>query len=125
MKHKQREIICISCPMGCRLTVSWTEPPGTETITVKGNKCPKGEEYGREEILAPKRIVTATCAVDSRLIARAPVRTDAPLPKELITELLEEAYSLELKLPVLSGKVLIEDFRGSGVNLIAGRTIEI
>jgi len=46
----ERKMVCISCPLGCRLTVTWSE--GSE-VTVKGNRCAKGESYAREEILAP------------------------------------------------------------------------
>ena len=53
----KREMICISCPIGCHLTAEWENE---ETITISGNKCNRGEIYGREEILAPKRVVTAT-----------------------------------------------------------------
>lgn len=124
MCEKLREMICISCPIGCRLTVTWRQLDGALSISVAGNKCPRGEEYAREEISAPKRIVTATCSIDSDICVRAPVRTDTPLPKALIPELLKEAYRLKLRAPVRAGDIVIENFRGSGVNLIAGRTIE-
>jgi hypothetical protein len=52
-----RELVCIACPVGCRLRVS-QEQDGE--IRVSGNQCEKGDTYGREELLAPKRVVTAT-----------------------------------------------------------------
>ncbi len=80
----QREMICISCPVGCHLTVTWhVQDVAADTdVEVAGNRCPRGEEYGKEEVRAPKRVVTATCAVNSELLARVPVKTDAPLLKE-------------------------------------------
>ena len=77
---------------------------------------------GREEILAPKRVVTATCALRSSRHPRVPVATDSPVPFELIEDLLQEIYSLSVPVPVGMGDILIEDFRGTGVNLKATRT---
>ena len=84
----ERELVCITCPMGCRLTVSGTvdaAAPG-EALVVTGNRCPRGAVYAREELLNPHRTVTATCAgVDaSGRRVRIPVRTDAPYPRERI-----------------------------------------
>ena len=52
---------------------------------------------------------------------RLPVKTDAPLAKELIPALLSELYHLTLEPPVETGTVILEDYRGSGVNVVATR----
>jgi CxxC motif-containing protein len=116
----KREMICISCPIGCHLTAEWENE---ETITISGNKCNRGEIYGREEILAPKRVVTATVAVDSTHMARVPVKTDTALLKEHIDPLLQKLYRLRLKAPVNCGDVLIDDVAGTGVQVVATRSI--
>jgi CxxC motif-containing protein len=117
----KREFVCIVCPVGCHLKVDFTEEG---EVSVTGNKCPRGETYAREEVLAPKRTVTATAGVRGRLHRRVPVKTDAPLPVEHIDELLEAVYALDLQPPVQLGDVLIEDFSGTGVNLVATRSVE-
>lgn len=111
-----KEMICISCPIGCHLTVRATDD---EKIVVKGNKCARGKEYGEEEYRAPKRMVTCTCATGSDQFPRLPVRTVTALPKELIDDLLEELYRLTVALPVKRGQTVISDFRGTGVDVIA------
>lgn len=111
-----RELTCISCPIGCPLELY--QGSGPDEIVVKGNKCPRGEEYGREEYLAPKRVVTCTCPTDSEVFPRIPVRTDKPLPKERINTLLDTAYRTTVSLPAERGLVIVEDFEGTGVNLI-------
>jgi len=116
-----RSLVCISCPIGCRLTVT-EDPPGT--ITVTGNQCARGEVYGREEMLAPKRVVTATVLTDSGEVRRLPVKTTAPLPKELINGLLSALYRMRLPLPVRCGQVILHDVEGSGVDLVATRSAE-
>ena len=122
----ERKMVCISCPLGCRLTVRWENE---DEITVKGNKCAKGESYAREEILAPKRVVTATVAVAGPAEKaggprRLPVKTSAPLLKEHIAALLDELYGLEVKAPVACGDVLLPDVAGTGVDVVATRTVK-
>lgn len=121
-----REIICISCPIGCHMSVSWEKSNElkAEEITVDGNSCPRGEIYGREEVLAPKRVVTSTCAINSKNMARIPVKTNGPVLKQHVKELLDSMYALNLSVPVRLGDVIIENFKGSGVNLLASRTLE-
>ena len=116
----ERKLVCISCPLGCRLTVTWQEE---SDVKVSSNKCAKGESYAREEILAPKRVVTATVAAadGSR---RLPVKTSAPLLKEHIPALLNELYRMEVQPPLRCGAVLLKDFAGTGVDLVATRSLK-
>jgi CxxC motif-containing protein len=115
-----REMVCIACPLGCRLTVA--KPEGGE-LRVNGNRCPKGEVYAGEEILSPKRIVTAVVRTDSAAYPYAPVRTDTPLPRALAEGLLEELYRRTVSLPVSSGAALIDDVEGTGVKVLFTRTL--
>jgi CxxC motif-containing protein len=116
----KREMICISCPIGCRLSA---EGMSEEDIRISGNQCPRGEIYGKEEILSPKRVVTATVAVESALIGRVPVKTDTALLKQHIGPLLDKLYSLNLKAPVSCGQTIIEDVAGTGVKVVATRSV--
>ena len=117
-----KEMVCISCPVGCRLTVKW-DADGSD-ITIEGNQCSRGEEYGREEALAPKRTVTATVHCSSRKLRRPPVRTDGPLDISLIPDLLDELYTMTVNPPLSVGDTLIENFRGTGIRVVATRTLE-
>ncbi len=123
MKHKQ--LICISCPIGCHLEVEYEEKlsDSGQIIHVKGNRCPKGEVYGREEVLSPKRTVTATALIHSKLQARIPVKTTAPILKELIFPLLKEIYQLNLKPPIKIGETLIKNYKNTGIDVVS--TMEI
>jgi CxxC motif-containing protein len=114
------EFTCISCPIGCRLTV---EKKRGGKIAVRGNRCPKGETYGREEMLAPKRVVTAVVRTDSRAFPCIPVRTDKPLPRELISGLIADLARRSVRLPAARGQMLIENYKGSGVNVVLTRTL--
>jgi len=112
-----KEMICIVCPRGCHLTVD------EETLTVKGNSCPRGEKYGRDEVTAPTRTVTGTVAVEGGLHARLPVRTDKPVPKEKMFDVMNALHSYTAAAPVRLGEVLIADVCGTGANIIATRNM--
>ncbi len=125
---KRKELICISCPIGCRLEVEYDElteknSGNEDQIKVSGNRCPRGITYGREEILAPKRVVTATAPIDSKIQSRLPVKTTGPILKAYIKPLLREIYGLKLSPPVEIGEILIENYRNTGINIVA--TMEI
>lgn len=127
----ERELVCIACPMACRMVVSVGPaagaaaadtaggPAGADTaapqITVTGNRCPRGEAYGREEMLSPKRILTAVVPTDCAEFPFAPVRTDRSIRREKSGELLEMLYGRKVRLPVREGQVLIEEFDGARV----------
>jgi CxxC motif-containing protein len=102
-------LVCIACPIGCPLTVTPLPDGGAE---VSGNRCPRGDVYGREELLAPRRIVTAVVPTDSRQFPFAPVRTDVPLARGMVGALLQRLYATPVSLPIRQGDVLLEDFEG-------------
>jgi len=125
----KEELTCITCPLGCRLSA---ERAADGSLAVSGNRCPRGAAYAREELLAPKRVVTATCRIavgddgaDGREVGprRVPCKTSAPFPKERVPELLEAIYALEVGLPVERGAVLLPDALGSGIDLVATRSV--
>ena len=117
---KEKELICISCPLGCSLTVIIK---GEDNVQVQGYGCQRGLTFGKEEALSPKRVVTATVGINSSECARLPVRTDSPLLKNKIHRLLKHIYSLNLNPPVNIGDSILKDFEKTGVNLVATRTI--
>ena len=73
-----KELICITCPRGCHLTVD------EKNKTVTGNTCKRGEVYGLQEVLNPKRVITSTVTIIGADLKRLPVRTDKPIDKELM-----------------------------------------
>jgi len=53
-----------------------------------------------------------------------PVRTDRPIPKDKLREAMRATAELEVEAPVKMGDVLVENFLGLGVRLIASRSLE-
>lgn len=90
-------------------------------ITVSGNQCPRGAQYARDELVDPRRVVTATCRTTSSLHPRLPVRSREPCPRELIPAVLQGIYGLAVSLPVRAGDLLGEF---EGVTIVATRSLE-
>lgn len=117
----KKELICINCPMGCSLEVTYD----AEKITdVKGNECPRGKEYAAKEIFHPERIVTTTVRVKLGTIPVLPVKTEKSVPKNLSSKIVREASKITVNAPVKAGDIIIRNVLETGVNLIATRTVE-
>ena len=106
-----RKITCIICPRGCSLNV---EIEG-EKATVSGNACPKGEQYGIDECLHPTRTVTAIVRVENRTDTMVSVKTEKPILKENIFDLMNIINSKKVKAPIEIGDVICDNTFGTKV----------
>ena len=113
-----KELICIVCPKGCHLKVD--EDNG---YAVTGNGCPRGAEYGKAELTNPTRVVTSTVRIVGAGLPRCPVKTNGAIPKGMIFEIMKALDGVELTAPVTVGDVVIENVCGTGVNVVAARTM--
>ncbi|MBO4284150.1 MAG: DUF1667 domain-containing protein [Clostridia bacterium] len=106
-----RRFPCTVCPMGCELSVD------TASLAVTGNGCPRGAAYGVAEVTHPTRTLTTTVALrgSDRVIA---VRTDKPIPKELLLPAMDFIRAYAAPENVQPGAVLIEGFMGTDANLV-------
>ena len=110
-----RELTCIVCPVGCRVTV---EVDGEE-MRITGNGCKRGEAYCRQGVTCPVRTVTSLVAVDGGEHPLCPVKTARPVPREKVPEVLAALRALRVSAPIAIGDVLAEDVAGTGVALVA------
>ncbi|SFH93855.1 CxxC motif-containing protein [Tindallia magadiensis] len=118
-KVEGREITCIACPMGCKLEITMDE----NTYVIEGYKCKKGLEYGEQELKDPRRTITTTIAVKDGFLPLIPVKTDRPLPKGKIFELMKEIDHCLITAPIKMGQTLLENFQDTGVNIVATRDL--
>ena len=114
------EMTCIGCPMGCALSV---EVNGGQ-ISVTGNTCPRGEKYAKNEAVCPKRTVTSTVAVRGGAIPRLSVKTAQDIPKDRIFDCMAAIRGVTVNAPVAIGAVILENCAGTGVDLIATKSVE-
>ena len=109
------KMICINCPRGCELDV---ERSADGTVEVSGNACPRGEEYGRSELVNPTRMVTGLVRV-AGMRKPLPVKTKTAVPKGKIDAVLFAMHQTTVQLPVKIGDVVIPDVAGTGVDVTA------
>ncbi|WP_372713605.1 DUF1667 domain-containing protein [Ilyobacter sp.] len=112
----KKEMVCIVCPIGCHMEID-----DSDGFKVTGNKCPRGEIYAKEEMTAPKRIITSTIKIKGGIHKVVPVKTDGGIPKELNFECMKIISELEVEAPVKMGEVVVKNILGSGVNLVITR----
>lgn len=114
-----REITCICCPLGCRLSVDEEHPE-----KVSGNGCPRGAQYGKNEVADPRRTVTASVAVEGGELPAVSVKTSRDVPKGRIFACMDAIHALRVFAPVRAGDVLLTDCAGTGADLVATKTVE-
>lgn len=112
------ELICIGCPRGCHLKVD--EENGYK---VTGNSCPIGAEYGANELRNPTRVLTSTVKIVGGLHDCLPVKTNKPIPKGLLIEAMGQLKGIEVKAPVKTGDVIVENLLNTGADVIATRNM--
>ena len=117
---EKRELTCINCPMGCRITVTME---GDNIISVEGNTCKRGHLYACNEVKSPVRTVTTTIKVTGGVSDRVSVKTKEPVPKDKIFEVMDAINKASAKAPVAIGDILIEDCAGTGIPVVATKAV--
>ncbi|MBO8139691.1 MAG: DUF1667 domain-containing protein [Thermosipho sp. (in: Bacteria)] len=116
-----KKLTCISCPIGCELSVSLDE--SGKILKIEGNRCPRGKEYAITEITNPQRILPISVKVEDGEMELVSAKTDKPVPKKKMYEIIEYIKKLKVKAPVKRGDLIVEDILGTGANLVATRTV--
>ncbi len=113
----KRELLCIQCPLGCRITATIEEDT---KITVCGNTCKNGEAYAISECTDPKRTLTTILCVEDGDIPIA-VRSERPISKDKVFDCL--CYLRTYKAPrgAKIGDVIVKNILGTGSDIIATR----
>ena len=117
-----REIICIMCPLGCRMQV---QIEGQEVIQVEGEGCKKGVKYAQQEVSFPGRILTTTVATDNPEMPLLPVRSNKALPKEKLIDCMKQISTHSVKGSVQLGQPVIDNILGLDTDIVACRTIPL
>ena len=107
----ERKITCIICPRGCAMTATVS---GQE-VTVTGHTCPKGQEYAANECLHPVRTVTATVRVANRPNTMVSVKTETPVPKDQMMDVMAALRKTEVNAPLAIGDVVMYNVCGSNI----------
>lgn len=122
---EMKEMVCIVCPVGCRLSLETVKETSLaqEAFEVKGNKCKRGSDYAIKEMTAPTRMLPTTVKIQKGTLNRLPVRTANPVPKEMIFDCMTVINQIEVQAPIKVGDVVIANILGTGVDIIATRSM--
>lgn len=109
-------LTCIECPMGCEITVNLGDDGKVQSVS--GNGCPRGKAYAENEVICPKRVVTSTVrSVSGEMI---PVKTDKPVRKEVMFEVMQKINAFVCPEKVCLGDVLIENVCDDANLIVSG-----
>ena len=114
------EYTCIVCPNSCRITVE--EAPGG--LNISGYKCKRGLTFAENEHTAPTRMLTSTVKLSGAKQNRLPVITAGEIPKSKLFECQNALFSIAVRAPIKCGEVVLKDVCGTGVDVVATRSIE-
>ena len=117
----KRELICIICPNGCRISAEYE---GTNIKNIKGDECPKGKDYVKNEITSPLRVFTGSVLVESGDFSLVSVKTPVPIPKEYLKKIGEITRRIKVKAPVEIGQMIASNLLGEKIDLVATRKVK-
>lgn len=109
------KVVCIACPVGCRIEV--------EGRAVSGYRCLKGKEYAYNEATNPVRIFTGSVRITYGDLPVLSVRSVSGVPKNRMKAIASMMRKIVLHAPIRIGQVVIPDILGTGVDIVATRTI--
>lgn len=116
-----KHITCTVCPMSCDVVLELGEKE--EILSLTGNKCARGKVYATKEHTAPERTLTTIVKAQGGIHPLLPVRTNQPIPKEKVWEGVLATSKIVVKAPVTMGDIIVENFLGLGVDLVASRDL--
>ena len=111
---------CVVCPTSCAVNAEWNE---TELLSTDHAQCKLAWDFVRGEIFDPRRTVTTTVRVDDGDLLLVSVKTDAPVPKGTVLEVMQHLAHVVIKAPVNIGDIVVPDVLGTGSNIVATKKI--
>ena len=111
----KKNLTCIECPIGCEIEI---ELENGVVLSVKGNSCLRGKIYAEAEVVCPKRVVTSTVRAENGEMI--PVKTDRPVRKDAIFEVMQKINKVTCKLPVALGDILVENICDDANLIVTG-----
>ncbi len=109
-----KEMICITCPTGCRLQVDDSQEP----IKVTGEGCKRGVIYANNEVKDPRRMLTTTVKVCGGVSTRVAIKTIEAIPKPLIFDAMKVLNNVELTAPIAVGQTVVENLLDTGISVV-------
>ena len=110
------EIICIICPLACRVSVM-VDHEGN-IVELANFQCKKGKEYAVAEYRTPLRVLTTTVMVEKSRHALLPVRTNRAIPRKELFDCMDHLARIRIKPPLKVGEVIVKNILNTGSDII-------
>ena len=114
------EFVCVVCPTSCLITAEWNE---TEVLSITNAQCKLAWNYIPGEIFDPRRTVTTTVVVEGGDLPLVSVKTDKPVPKDQMLDVMDVLSGVTANATLDVGDVIVADVLGTGSNIVATRKI--
>jgi CxxC motif-containing protein len=118
---KEPVIICIGCPLGCRVTLTLNDQG--EILDVSDNQCNDGKKYAISEFKSPKRILTATVITEGSPRMLLPVRTRQPIPKDRLRDCMSVLSRVKVRPPIRMGEVIVSNILNTGADIVSSDSL--
>jgi len=115
------EVVCILCPVGCRILV---ETKDGEVVRIDNAGCERGKDYSLQEIRSPVRDFFTTIRVANGKIPMLSVRSTEPIPKNMLMPCAAELARRIIRAPVKLGDVIVENIMNLGVDIVATKDVD-
>lgn len=117
----KKTIICTTCPNGCEITAEYTD---RDDFSIEGNRCNRGHEFALNECFEPKRMFTASVKLNGADRKRLPIRSNAPVPKDMLMDISKSIKDIEVSVPIAGRQIIVENVLGTGVDLISSMSVK-
>ncbi|MDH5440749.1 MAG: DUF1667 domain-containing protein [Candidatus Bathyarchaeota archaeon] len=121
MAKEIHEVVCIVCPVGCRIVV---ETEDSEVVRIDNAGCERGKDYSLQEIRSPVRDFFTTIRVADGKPPLVSVRSIKPIPKNMLILCAAELARRIIQAPVNIGDIIVENIMNLGVDIIATKDVD-
>jgi CxxC motif-containing protein len=111
-----KEIICIQCPLACRIKLTIDDSGAISQIT--DYQCKVGKGYAEQEYKSPQRVLTATVRTENSIRRLLPVRTNKPIPKDMLNNCMSVLCDLKVRPTLKIGDIILQNILGTGVDVV-------
>jgi CxxC motif-containing protein len=116
MASMVKEIICISCPLACRIQLTLDD--SGEITRIAEYQCKLGKEYAEQECKSPQRVLTATVKTEGSARRLLPVRTNKPVPKDMLGDCMTALVDVKVRPELKIGDIIVQNILGTGVDVV-------
>ena len=121
MAKEIHEVVCILCPVGCRIIV---EIEDGDVVRIDNAGCERGKDYSLQDIRSPVRDFFTTIRVADGRTPLVSVRSTEPIPKNMLMPCAAELARRVIRAPVKIGDIIVENIMNLGVDIIATKDVD-